>query len=523
MIECFERVEHTIDLCTDCGCVFTIDLVLPPLPRYDGPLRAGIAASEAETRSIKATMVETKGLLQDVHEELEHYKSVVSSLEDVQLYLEMMLDVQRAHIAPIRRLPSEVLSEIFMWACHGEEVGGWHCMPVNISQVCKSWRDTIHDLPTLWSQLKYSLYGSTTAKERRILDLCLGNSKGLPLRHPVKFSDCPGGIVTFEIIRKYSAQLTSLTISTFHSSFGDSLCGTLGDRPLTHLRSLEGEAPHLLMGDVHKVFERRAPALRCVKLTNALEFTSELPNLPWVQLDELQLKCTWDYALAVLSRCTNLTTLSLTVIPLPSGHSSVANIPHTTMLGLRALKVIFNDLEDTRALDFLTLPGLAALELNWPEKFDDAREYRGSHVSRLVGRSACHLNELKLFGVPASERAFVFTSYPGLRSLVLYVCEDVPLTDDDFVSLSAAAASGAPAMLVDLEDLETGGSGRFRGEVVMEMIEARRATGKPLRRARINIRRADLDYFGTVETADAIERMGPGIEVPGKGEYAWRW
>ena len=142
MIECFERVEHTVDLCTDCGCVFTIDLVLPPLPRYDGPLRAGIAASEAEMRSIKATIVETNGLLQVVNEELEHYRSVVASLEDVQLYLETMLDVQRAHIAPIRRLPSEVLSEVFMWACLGEEVGGWRCMPVDISQVCKSWRGT---------------------------------------------------------------------------------------------------------------------------------------------------------------------------------------------------------------------------------------------------------------------------------------------------------------------------------------------------------------------------------------------
>ena len=94
-------------------------------------------------RSIKATIVETNGLLQDVNEELEHYRSVVASLEDVQLYLETMLDVQRAHIAPIRRLPSEVLSEIFTWACLGEEFGGWRCMPVEISQVCKAWRGTL--------------------------------------------------------------------------------------------------------------------------------------------------------------------------------------------------------------------------------------------------------------------------------------------------------------------------------------------------------------------------------------------
>ncbi|KAL1715629.1 hypothetical protein EV715DRAFT_206957 [Schizophyllum commune] len=523
MIECFERVEHTVDLCTDCGCVFTIDLVLPPLPRYDGPLRAGIAASEAETRSIKATMVETNGLLQDVNEELEHYRSVVASLEDVQLYLETMLDVQRAHIAPIRRLPSEVLSEIFMWACLGEEVGGWRCMPVDISQVCKSWRDTIHNLPTLWSQLEYRLYGDTTAKEKRILDLCLRNSKGLPLRHPIKFSDCPGGIATFEIIRKYSAQLTSLIMSTFHSTFGDSLCGTLGDRPLTHLRSLEGEASHLLMGDVHRVFERRAPALRCVKLTNTLEFTSELPNLPWAQLDELHLECTWDYALIVLARCTNLPTLTLKVILPPARPNPTANIPHTTMRGLSALNIRFAGLEDTRMLDFLTVPGLTALELRWPEKSHDAREYRGFHVSRLVGRSACRLNELKLYGAPASERQFVFTSYPGLRSLAIDVREDVPLTDDGFVSLAATGPSGSPAILVDLEELDIGGPGRFRGEVVMEMIEARRAAGKPLKRACIDIKRADLDYFGTVETADAIERMGPGIEVWGKVEYAWRW
>ncbi|KAI5893087.1 uncharacterized protein SCHCODRAFT_02574186 [Schizophyllum commune H4-8] len=523
MIECFEHVEHTVDLCRNCDYVFTIDLNLPPLPRHDHPLRAGVVASEAETRSIKEIMVETNGLLQDVNEELEYLRSVVTSLEDVQMYLETMLDVQRAHIAPIRRLPNEVLSEIFMWACLGEEVGGWRCMPVDISQVCKSWRDTIHNLPTLWSQLEYRLYGYTTAKEKRILDLCLRNSKGLPLRHPIKFSHCSGGIATFEIVRRYSAQLTSLTMSIFQPTLGDSLCGTLGDRPLTHLRFLEGEVSHLLMGDVHRVFERRAPALRCVKLTNTLVHTLQLPNLPWVQLDELHLECTWEYALTVLARCTNLPTLTLNVI-LPSARPNPTAItPHTTMRGLSALKICFAGVEDTRMLDFLTVPGLTSLELSWPEKSHDAAEYRGCHVSRLVGRSACCLNELKLFGVPASERSFVFTSYPGLRSLILYVREDVPVTDDDFVSLSVTASSGSPAMLIDLEELDIGGPGRFRGEVVMDMIKARRAAEKPLKRARIDIKRADLDYFGTVKTADAIEKMGPGIEVWGKVEYAWRW
>lgn len=57
----------------------------------------------------------------------------------------------RAFLAPIRRLPEEILSEIFQTVHQDLEIGSW-----TLTQVCRVWRVVAFDTPSLWSNVKYS-------------------------------------------------------------------------------------------------------------------------------------------------------------------------------------------------------------------------------------------------------------------------------------------------------------------------------------------------------------------------------
>jgi F-box-like len=62
--------------------------------------------------------------------------------------LEAKLAQEKASISPIRRLPFDILSEIFRICCIEERLA-----PVVIAAVCYKWRETIIDTPPAWSRI----------------------------------------------------------------------------------------------------------------------------------------------------------------------------------------------------------------------------------------------------------------------------------------------------------------------------------------------------------------------------------
>ncbi|KIM29288.1 hypothetical protein M408DRAFT_68186, partial [Serendipita vermifera MAFF 305830] len=58
--------------------------------------------------------------------------------------------IRRAWIAPIRKLPVEILSEIFV---HCRTVS-W-LAPVKISEVCRLWRQVVLSTPRAWTSIHF--------------------------------------------------------------------------------------------------------------------------------------------------------------------------------------------------------------------------------------------------------------------------------------------------------------------------------------------------------------------------------
>ncbi|KAI5834705.1 hypothetical protein K523DRAFT_412210 [Schizophyllum commune Tattone D] len=504
MIEHFQRVKESFEICQHCEHEIDIEVNRPPEPHEDPALRAGLVPSAAEISSVKASIDETEGMLDTIAYELMYLEHIVVVLKYKQIALEELQDRQRAYIAPIRRLPNEILSEIFAYSCCDAAAGTYNCTPVKIGMICKQWRDIIYNCPRIWSHLRYNqVY--VDAQECRWMRLCLRNSRGLPLRDPVKFSDDKHSLRIFNVMKDFSDQWTSLEVSPYLHSDSKSLCELLGDRPLSRLQCIESEALYLVRGDVHRVFERRAPALECVKLSVKRESATELPNLPWHQLVHIHLTCAWDYALRALAGCTRLESMILNLSEATTHDTS--SLPHTRLSELHTAQITFSSLGGCRMLDFLDAPCLLDLSLTWPNKVAGPEAHSGTHLSHFLARSKCRLDRLQLHGIPASERAAVSSSFEGLRALTLRVREDMPLSDGDFAVLAAVAGDGTPAALKDLEYLNIGGPGRYRGDGILRLLEARREAHRPLKGVVLSIEDVtDLDYFdGEIDMVQRLE------------------
>ena len=142
MIEQFRRVKESFKICQHCEHEIDIEFNCPPEPYEDPALRAGLVPSAAEISSVKASIDETEEMLDTIAYELMYLEHIVVVLKYKQIALEELQDRQRAYIAPIRRLPNEVLSEIFAYSCCEASAGTYNCTPMKIGRICKQWRGT---------------------------------------------------------------------------------------------------------------------------------------------------------------------------------------------------------------------------------------------------------------------------------------------------------------------------------------------------------------------------------------------
>ncbi|KIM36907.1 hypothetical protein M413DRAFT_282102 [Hebeloma cylindrosporum] len=108
---------------------------------------------------------------------------------------EFSLDLCHLILSPLRRLPSEILGEIFL-ACRDAALQDPHTVlrkqpPSVLSQVCRSWRHVAINLPRLWDTFRVDYKPTTTfcppepsdyrVSLSRVIDIWSHRSKTLPM------------------------------------------------------------------------------------------------------------------------------------------------------------------------------------------------------------------------------------------------------------------------------------------------------------------------------------------------------
>ena len=142
---------YEASLCDCCEHSLRADFEVPtPGPQND-ILRSGRVLSVAEARLVKEAMAVTRSNTQDLWHEIGTLWDRLESLKEETERWEEIRQCQAAYLAPIRRLPVEVLSEIFKICCgdgSAIDITKRSCPPLVLSSVCKIWRGAYGDSTT---------------------------------------------------------------------------------------------------------------------------------------------------------------------------------------------------------------------------------------------------------------------------------------------------------------------------------------------------------------------------------------
>lgn len=107
-----------------------------------------VTRASVEEITLKIDAAET-ALAQLVRES----RLAISELEGQRAALEDQVSRTLAYLSPIRRLPMELLREIFVWCFEEHACSAWV-----LSAVCPSWRRLALRIPLIWSKVRPSFY-----------------------------------------------------------------------------------------------------------------------------------------------------------------------------------------------------------------------------------------------------------------------------------------------------------------------------------------------------------------------------
>ncbi|KAJ7595657.1 hypothetical protein C8J56DRAFT_386239 [Mycena floridula] len=366
-------------------------------------------------------------------------------------------------LSPIRRVPAEIIGEIFMLALT-EEDGSVRATSLNMAegpwaygQVCRIWRKEIFSRPSIWANI-YIYHGKDLDHRRYsadLLDAIIQRSQSRPLRLDVCLnseSDIAKAILAKAVEFSHRWQSVALYLTPRLFARLKKLKSRV---PLLEVLCLIGHSANYnpISFKITADCFRDAPALR--KCCNGDFHNYHLMNLPWTQLthlDEHSLDPT-----EVLRRTPNLVSLAL------RSWLGISTQPRFCFEHLRTLDLLDCFLGSGLVWD---LPALVELRIRVEDLVSVSLPTSASlrHLSLLQTQSAS-FEELAVF------RSFI-QPFHFLSILDLRCITDLPpfflvLSDPDLVS-------SLQLLLLD-GDLQTS------LEPLVDMVQSRRAAASTFR------------------------------------------
>ncbi|KAJ3505239.1 hypothetical protein NLJ89_g7520 [Agrocybe chaxingu] len=400
-------------------------LKVPPPPEIS-PIAALLATNdppephgEAIARQIIATSTarisECDELIKRLLAETGQVNEVLASLRSRRAEYENHAKLHRGVISTLRRLPSEILLEIFfLIALDGFPSDIWM-----VTEVCRRWRAIALATPALWSVFPLQRYASATTILSR-LSRSFGRSHTLPFQLTIDFRES-GGYPDFKfpvcplqtVVLPHLRRITHLTVctpqkpqTTFLSPSSPSLV------KWDSLRSLR-------LNQVFKVSPRtspitvfqHSPLLQDVEVTTCektrLSHMSELV-LPWSQLRRFSAKrVALVCAFSVLQAAPMLEELAVE-LTLPDPDFNIRRFAHQSLSRLHVRGWFAESAE--AAQDFLShliLPSLSKLSV-------DISDLDHRIISDFVKQSLCKLTFLDIPGSHPLETDYL----PAFRQLL---------------------------------------------------------------------------------------------------------
>ncbi|KAI5890042.1 uncharacterized protein SCHCODRAFT_02508618 [Schizophyllum commune H4-8] len=504
MDNAFAAQQETISICATCKHEVSC-------PITDVPLASDHVPSPSEAQAMETCIEEIRTQLAKLQHVKRTVEQTLNSLSAMESKLENALATQRAYVAPVRRMPVELLEIVFELSCAGATLSPPDCTPLALSAVCRHWRQLALCMPRIWADVQLTNVPlndwSTRHAVIRRMKHCLRLTNGFPLTQPIHPRSGTGG-AGLNVLVKYTNQWQHLRIDGPHEELDPRVQASLsvfGSKSYTRLHTLDLDMIALFASFSLRVFSD-LPALRTLVVRNPKHVAEPaIPThnglLPLGQLQELRTVTTTRFAFQLLSRCLHL--LSWTHTDDSASHrfptAGVVMLPR-----LRSLRADYKNARCSIDLNFLLAPSLESLKLSWR----DNRLSDSAPAFILLQSSQHTLRELELDNPPSNLRHdLVMLNH--VHSLALHFPSADPLTDNILAAFMARNENGALSFLPLLEDLELGGHGRYRGQAVVDMVNARHAAGRPFKMLDLDLFNVDMDHFGDLDALARLRQLVP--------------
>ncbi|KAJ7741327.1 hypothetical protein B0H16DRAFT_1033005 [Mycena metata] len=487
--------------------------------------------SDSEILEIRALLVEPERELALLDAQIEELETTLSELKEKRASLSAPIDAHRALTSPIRRVPHDVLLEIF-FSClpstHNALIDASEA-PLILGLICRHWRNVAYTTPRIWSSihipsLNYrDLPPKTVLALEKVVEAWLERSGSCPLS--VSFTESftehidPSDPALnqpspMSQLLTASRRLRRLELTASARALQPIL--NLGPDALPLLRSMAIKTSGNKSFSEFSMDALNAPGVQEISLSVAGDPLS-FP-LRWPQLTRLNLVCfpAWteqgteggvdaNAALEVLRRCPNLSWCQIQISKPDTVHDSTSTV---TMPYLHTF-IIGSPFSLPDCILHLILPKLSYLRIEsmssrrrrrriqsglGPSIFDEA-DWSGNTPS------PCVRIDIDPSRFPLSSLVDVLQRFPGVTHLQLLsiTVHETLFLDDSFLALLSSAGNMSCPQLTHLF-VNTPCAG-FSDVAVLAFIKARVELGSPLQQLKIQYGRpADVDIIPDLQS-----------------------
>lgn len=432
--------------------------------------------SDIDAYLVREVLVESRQELATLGEHIKETEAHLKKIRSRHLALQTFVVEHASIVSPVRRFPSEIISEIALHILDRHSARPKHVTLDTkgdawvMGQVCRSWRASMLSFPKLWSLLDIGTEKTPLPNGKDLITELLRRSKDLPLFLRMTVAEGSSPAILKAIARQshrwvdFQATLPATHLVYLNAASGrlpilQTLCILLHDPkipPPGPFRSW--------YSDIFAV----APSLRDVVLN--VNLTICPLSLPWSQLTRYDGRIyeTAQY-LDVLSRLDNVVKCGLWV---DDELTLIRTTEYRPRLTIPSLQKWGHCENSNIVLDHLTLPGLKKIHTH---------DYGGelTPLFAMISRSQCSLQSMTLRWQPTDNHTIVgvMRGIPTLTKLRL--TESVGYEPDFLVEL--VVRPDREVLLPRLEKLGIAFSARdgfgadLDSNLVVKMVESRRA------------------------------------------------
>ncbi|KAF8992927.1 hypothetical protein BDQ17DRAFT_1413169 [Cyathus striatus] len=431
-------------------------------------LRNSYSPSPFEEKQISARIRERRQEMVHLDMEISRLKATVTGMELRRSTIENYVDRQQSLLAPVRKLPVEILCHIFSLSSSSSPIDVFspNTFVRIVSQVCSYWRDVACSTPSLWSTISVQNIPASIGENPRMLRLvasyietCVRRSSKSPLTlsfardcHP-RLLGAAQETIAHQATRWESISIPALLLSSILSR---SLCG----HRFSKLQCLEIDGTDYTgTGEIDLT---DAPYLSSLTLCNVRRPTERL-HLPWSQITFFESHSN-RYGLGELGKLLGLMS-NLQSFHFTGDHYEDPDNKYVQLPNLTKMVVNSHPLHAASLLQLLATPALTDLTLNATSAL-----YQG-HIEHFVvaflQRSECELRSLSLRNISLN----TLRGVDAMSSLADLDLNETPSVMQDLKVMTRD--KNIAAFMPRLQALRFSYSGYLHTDTLIEVIRSR--------------------------------------------------